>query len=64
MAMDPAKRQAVGEVVRQHPGMSLAAVSPGIVLFLVLWAVTNFWLAVIVGVAAAGAGYYFLTRQK
>lgn len=64
MATDPQKRRAVGEVVRQHPGMSLAAVSPGIVVFLILWAVTNFWLALIVGVVAAGAGYYYLTRQK
>lgn len=64
MAVDPAKRQAVGEVVRQHPGMSLAAVSPAIVIFGVLWWLIGFFPALILGVAAAGAGYYFLTRQK
>ncbi|GAC67847.1 hypothetical protein [Gordonia soli] len=64
MAVDPAKRRAVGEVVRQHPGMSLAAVSPAIVVFAVVWLITNFWIAVILGVAALGAGYYLLTRQR
>lgn len=64
MAIDPAKNKAVAQVVRQHPGMALAAVSPGIVVFAVVWLLTNFWLAVLLGVVAAGAGYYLLTRQK
>jgi hypothetical protein len=44
--------------------MAVAAVSPAIVVFAVVWLITNFWLAVILGVAAAGAGYYLLTRQR
>ncbi|GAB92632.1 hypothetical protein [Gordonia rhizosphera] len=64
MATDPAKRNAVSQVVRQHPGMSLAAVSPGIVVFVVLWVLMGFWPALIIGLVAGGAGYYLLTRQK
>mgnify|MGYP001180964838 CR=1 FL=1 len=64
MATDPAKSKAVAQVVRQHPGMSLAAISPAIVVFGVVWFVTNFWLALILAVVAGGAGYYLLTRQK
>ncbi len=64
MAVDPAKRQAVSEVVRQHPGMAVAAVSPAIVVFAVLWLVLGFWPALIIGLVAGGTGYYFLTRQR
>ncbi|MGV9712143.1 hypothetical protein ACWDTI_15940 [Gordonia sp. NPDC003424] len=64
MAVDPAKGKAVSQVVRQHPGMSLVAVSPAIVVFGVLWWLIGFFPALILGAAAAGAGYYFLTRQK
>ncbi|MFW0783886.1 hypothetical protein AAFP35_05145 [Gordonia sp. CPCC 206044] len=64
MAVDPAKRKAVTEVVREHPGMTLAAVSPGLIVFAVLWLVMGFWPALIIGLVAGGAGYYFITRQK
>ncbi|MEE3851207.1 hypothetical protein VZC37_12735 [Gordonia sp. LSe1-13] len=64
MAVDPARRKAVSEVVRQHPGMSVAAVSPAIVLFGVLWLLMGFWPALLIGLVAGGAGYYFLTRQQ
>ncbi|GAA1479756.1 hypothetical protein GCM10009624_01960 [Gordonia sinesedis] len=64
MAIDPEKKKAVGEVVRQHPGMSLAAVSPGIVVFLAVGILANWPLAIILGLLAAGGGYYLLTRQR
>lgn len=64
MAIDPEKRRAAGEVVRQHPGMALAAVSPGILVFLVVGLVVNWPLAIILGLLAAGGGYYLLTRQR
>ncbi|AZG48222.1 hypothetical protein [Gordonia insulae] len=64
MAVDKAKSKAVSEVVRQHPGMSLAAVSPGIALFLIVGVLVNWPLAILLGLVGAGAGYYFLTRQK
>ncbi len=64
MAVDPEKSKAVSQVVRQHPGMSLAAISPGIVVFGVVWWLTSFWLALILAVVAGGVGYYLLTKQK
>jgi hypothetical protein len=44
--------------------MAVAAVSPAIVVFAVLWLVLGFWPALIIGLVAGGAGYYFLTRQR
>ncbi|MGC4961785.1 hypothetical protein ACPXCG_15050 [Gordonia sp. DT218] len=64
MAVDPAKSKAVSQVVRQHPGMSLVAVSPGIVVFLLVGFLLNWPLAILLGLVGAGAGYYFLTRRK
>jgi hypothetical protein len=64
MAVDPAKRQAVTGVVRQHPGMSLVAVSPGIVVFGLLWWLTNPFLAILFGIVAVAGGYYLLTRRS
>lgn len=64
MALDPAKRDAVTDVVKQHPGMALAAISPGIVVFILLWWLTNPFLAIVLGVAGAAGGYYLLTRKK
>ena len=45
-----AKRDAVTDVVKQHPGMALAAISPGIVVFILLWWLTNPFLAIVLGV--------------
>lgn len=64
MAVDPAKRQAVTDVARQHPGMSLVAVSPGIVVFGLLWWLTNPFLAIVFGIVAVAGGYYLLTRRS
>ncbi|MFW0788795.1 hypothetical protein [Gordonia sp. CPCC 205333] len=64
MGVDPAKSKAVSQVVRQHPVMSVAAVSPAIVIFLLLWWLTNPPVAIVVGLVAAGVGYYLLVRQK
>lgn len=64
MAVDPQRRKAVTEVVKQHPGMSLIAISPAIVVFGVLWVVLNFWSALIIAVVVGGAGYLALTRAR
>ncbi|MCH5644608.1 MULTISPECIES: hypothetical protein [unclassified Gordonia (in: high G+C Gram-positive bacteria)] len=64
MEIDRQKSQALSQVVRQHPGMSLAAISPAIVVFGVVWFLTNFWLAFILAVVAGGVGYYLLTRKS
>ena len=64
MAIDPAKSKAVSHVVREHPGMSLVAMSPGIVVFLLVGIFANWFLAIVLGVAMVAGGYYVLTRQK
>ena len=64
MEIDRQKSNAVTQVVRQHPGMSLVAISPGIVVFGVVWWLTSFWLALILAVVAGGVGYYLLTRTS
>lgn len=64
MAIDPNKSKALSQVVRQHPVMSVVAVSPGVAVFAVLWVLGAEWLAIILAVAAIGGGYYLLTRQK
>lgn len=63
MEIDRQKSNAVTQVVRQHPGMSLVAISPGIVVFGVVWWL-SFWLALILAVVAGGVGYYLLTRKS
>ncbi|NDK88458.1 hypothetical protein GYA93_02510 [Gordonia desulfuricans] len=64
MAIDPNKSKALTQVVRQHPVMSVLAVSPGIAIFVLLWIFGAEWLAIIFALAALGGGYYLLTRQK
>ncbi|GAB39680.1 MULTISPECIES: hypothetical protein [Gordonia] len=64
MAIDPAKSKAVSQVVREHPGMSLVAISPGIVVFLLVGFFANWFLAIVLGVVMVAGGYYMLTRQK
>ncbi len=64
MGVDPAKSNAVVQVVREHPAMSAVAVSPAIVVVALLWWLTSPWLAILVGIIALGGGYYMLVRQK
>ncbi|GAB17750.1 hypothetical protein GOEFS_038_00170 [Gordonia effusa NBRC 100432] len=64
MGVDPAKSRAVSQVVRQHPAMSVIAISPAIVIFVLLWWLVHPAIAIIAGLAAVGAGYYLLVRQR
>lgn len=64
MAIDQNKSKAVSQVVRQHPGMSLVAVSPAIAIFVLLFVFGFEWLAIVFAIAAIGGGAYLLTRQK
>jgi hypothetical protein len=41
----------------------LFALSPAIVVFGVLWLVTNFWLALIVGLVVGGGAAWALLRK-
>ncbi|SIS14400.1 hypothetical protein [Williamsia sterculiae] len=61
--IDPARRRANRDVVRQNPGMVAFAVSPAILVFAGVWWALGFWIAVIAAVAVGGAtAYYFLRR--
>ncbi|WP_439029879.1 hypothetical protein [Gordonia terrae] len=64
MAIDRDKSRAVSEVVRQHPVMSLVAVSPGIAVFAVLLLLDQTFLAVLFAILAVGGGVYLLTRRR
>ena len=64
MAVDPNKSRALTQVVQQHPVMSVAAVSPGIVVFALLWWLTSPVWAILFGIVAVAGGFYLLTRQK
>ncbi|MDL9936556.1 hypothetical protein QSJ18_07360 [Gordonia sp. ABSL1-1] len=64
MATDPAKSKAVVQVVRQHPGMSLVAISPAIVVFALAWWLVNPFVAILLAIVVLGGGYYLLTRAK
>lgn len=64
MAIDPNKSKAIRQVVQEHPGMTLAAVSPGVVVFALVWWLTSPWFAILLGIVAVAGGVYILTRQK
>ncbi|MBD0861071.1 hypothetical protein IA539_07560 [Gordonia sp. zg691] len=64
MAIDRDKSRAVSEVVRQHPVMSVVAVSPGIAVFAVLLLLDQTFLAILFAVLAVGGGLYLLTRRR
>ncbi|GAC53873.1 MULTISPECIES: hypothetical protein [Gordonia] len=64
MAIDRDRSRAVSEVVREHPVMSLVAVSPGIAVFVVLLLLDQTFLAILFAVLAVGGGVYLLTRKR
>lgn len=64
MAIDRDRSRAVTEVVRQHPVMSLVAVSPAIAVFVVLLLLDWTFLAILFAVVAIGGGGYLLTRAR
>jgi preprotein translocase subunit SecF len=61
--IDRARRTAMRQTVTAHPGLVLFALSPAIVVFGVLWFVTNFWLALIVGLIVGGGAAWTLLRR-
>ncbi|MCR8895739.1 hypothetical protein NWF34_02095 [Gordonia sp. GONU] len=64
MAIDRDRSRAVSEVVREHPVMSLVAVSPGIAVFVVLLLLDQTFLAILFAILAVGGGGYLLTRKR
>ncbi|GAB99939.1 hypothetical protein GONAM_11_01190 [Gordonia namibiensis NBRC 108229] len=54
----------MSEVVRQHPVMSLVAVSPGIAVFVVLLLLDQTFLAILFAILAVGGGVYLLSRKR
>ncbi len=63
MAIDWDKSRAVSEVVRQHPAMSLVAVSPGIAVFVTLLLLDQTFLAILFLGLLYGWSQGALTRQ-
>ena len=62
--IDPQRAQAARDVVRQHPGMVLAAVSPVLIAAgLVWWLVSPGW-AIVLLVAALVAGGWSVVRKR
>jgi hypothetical protein len=53
----------VRQTVAAHPGLVVFALSPAIVVFGVLWLLTNFWLALIVGLVVGGGAAWTLLRK-
>jgi hypothetical protein len=51
------------QTVAAHPGMVAFALAPAVVVFGVLWLVTNFWLALLVGVIVGGGAVWALLRR-
>lgn len=64
MAIDRDRSRAVSEVVRQHPVMSLVAVSPVIAVFVVLLLLDQTFLAILFAILAVGGGVYLLSRKR
>ncbi|GAA12498.1 MULTISPECIES: hypothetical protein [Gordonia] len=64
MAIDRDRSRAVSEVVRQHPVMSLVAVSPGVAVFVVLLVLDQTFLAILFAILAVGGGVYLLSRKR
>ena len=64
MAIDRDRSRVVSEVVRQHPVMSLVAVSPGIAVFVVLLLLDQTFLAILFAILAVGGGVYLLSRKR
>lgn len=58
--IDRARTQAVKQTVAAHPGMVLFALAPAVIVFGLLWIITNFWIALIVGVVAGGVALWKL----
>lgn len=58
-----ARTQAMKQTVAAHPGMVAFALAPAVVVFGVLWLLTNFWLALLVGVVVGGGAAYTVLRK-
>lgn len=61
--INKARTQAMKQTVAAHPGMAAFALAPAVVVFGVLWLLTNFWLALLVGVVVGGGAAYTLLRK-
>lgn len=61
--INKARTQAMKQTVAAHPGMVAFALAPAVVVFGVLWLLTNFWLALLVGVVVGGGAAYTLLRK-
>ncbi|HEY9312420.1 hypothetical protein [Williamsia sp.] len=58
--INKARGDALKQTVAAHPGMVLFVLAPAAIVFGLLWIVTNFWIALIVGVVAGGVALWKL----
>lgn len=61
--LNRARIDAMKQTVAAHPGMVAFALAPAVVVFGVLWLVTNFWLALLVGLVVGGGAAWTLLRR-
>ncbi len=62
--LDPQRAKAARDVVRQHPGMALFAVSPVLIAAgLVWWLVSPGWAIVLLVVALVAGGMTILRKR-
>lgn len=61
--VNKARTQAMKQTVAAHPGMVAFALAPAVVVFGVLWLLTNFWLALLVGIVVGGGAAYTMLRK-
>ena len=62
--LDPQRARAARDVMRQHPGMALFAVSPVLIgAALVWWLVSPGWAIVLLVAALVGGGWAVLRKR-
>jgi len=62
--LDPQRARAARDVVRQHPVMSLVAVSPALIAVGLVWWFVSPTLAVVLLIAAVVAGGMVVLRKR
>ena len=62
--LDPQRARAARDVVRQHPVMSLVAVSPALIAAGLVWWLVSPTLAVLLLIAAVVAGGMVVLRKR
>ena len=62
--IDPVRARSAVAVIKQHPGLALFAVSPGIIAIAVVWAVVGGGWAFLLAIALLVGGGAWLLRKR